>query len=87
MDEPLLRAFRYDAPHPAVVRVCRAALRARGQLLRFFPPRRRPKLVEDFSWVRSYPDGYDLAAAGHLPHRLPGPARVHGGRAERLRLE
>src|SRR5688500_16646570 len=67
MDEPLLRAFRYEAPHPTVVRACRAALRARGRLLRFFPPRRKPKLVEDFSWVRSYPDGYDLAQLGTFP--------------------
>ena len=73
MDEPLLRAFRYDVPHPVVVRACRAALRARGRLLRFFPPRRKPKLVEDFSWVRSYPDGYDLAELGTFPAGCPVP--------------
>jgi hypothetical protein len=73
MDEPLLRAFRYDAPHPVVVRTCRAALRARGRLLRFFPPRREPKLVRDFSWVRSYPDGYDLADLGTFPPGCPAP--------------
>jgi hypothetical protein len=73
MDEPLLRAFRYDAPHPAVVRACRAALRARGRLLGWFPPRRRPKLVEDFAWVRSYPDGYDLAQLGTFPAGCPVP--------------
>lgn len=73
MDEPLLRAFRYDVPHPVVVRVCRAALRARGRLLRFFPPRRKPKLVKDFSWVRSYPDGYDLAHLGTFPAGCPVP--------------
>jgi hypothetical protein len=73
MDEPLLRAFRYDAPHPAVVRLCRAALRARGRLLRLFPARRRPKLVEDFPWVRSYPDGYDLARLGTFPASCPVP--------------
>jgi hypothetical protein len=73
MDEPLRRAFRYDAPHPAVVRACRGTLRARGRLLRFFPPRRRPKLVEDFSWVRSYPDGYDLSQLGTFPAGCPVP--------------
>lgn len=73
MDQPLLAAFRYDAPHPAVVRVCRAALRARGRLLRLFPPRRRPKLVEDFAWVRSYPDGYDLSQLGTFPTGCPVP--------------
>jgi hypothetical protein len=73
MDEPLLRAFGYDAPHPVVVRTCRAALRARGRLLRYFPARRRPKLVEDFAWVRSYPDGYDLARLGTFPASCPVP--------------
>jgi ER-bound oxygenase mpaB/B'/Rubber oxygenase, catalytic domain len=73
MDERLLRAFRYDVPHPVVVRICRAALRARGRLLRHFPARRRPKLVEDFSWVRSYPDGYDLARLGTFPASCPVP--------------
>jgi len=73
MDEPLLHAFRYDVPHPAVVRACRAALRARGRLLQFFPSRRKPKLVEDFSWVRSYPDGYDLAELGTFPTGCPVP--------------
>jgi hypothetical protein len=73
MDEPLLRAFGYDVPHPVVVRTCRAALRARGRLLRYFPARRRPKLVEDFAWVRSYPDGYDLARLGTFPASCPVP--------------
>jgi hypothetical protein len=73
MDEPLLRAFGYDVPHPVVVRTCRAALRARGRPLRYFPARRRPKLVEDFAWVRSYPDGYDLARLGTFPASCPVP--------------
>ena len=73
MDEPLLRAFGYDVAHPVVVRTCRAALRARGRLLRYFPARRRPKLVEDFAWVRSYPDGYDLARLGTFPASCPVP--------------
>jgi hypothetical protein len=73
MDEPLLRAFRYDVPHPVVVGACRAALRARGRLIRFFPPRRKPKLVGDFSWVRSYPAGYDLAQLGTFPAGCPVP--------------
>jgi len=73
MDEPLLRAFRYEVPHPVVVRACRGTLRARGRLLRLFPPRRKPKLVQDFSWVRSYPDGYDLADLGTFPAGCPVP--------------
>ena len=79
MDEPLLRAFRYDAPHPLVVRASRAALRTRGRLLRFAPARRRPKTVHDFSFVRSYPDGFDLAQLGTFPTGCPVP---HAGAAE-----
>lgn len=73
MDEPLLRAFGYDAPHPLVVRTCRAGLRARGRVLRLFPARRRPKLVQDFAWVRSYPGGYDLERLGTFPTGRPVP--------------
>jgi ER-bound oxygenase mpaB/B'/Rubber oxygenase, catalytic domain len=79
MDEPLLRAFRYDVPHPLVVRASRAALRLRGRLLRFAPARRRPKTVHDFSFVRSYPDGFDLAQLGTFPAGCPVP---HAGADE-----
>jgi hypothetical protein len=72
MDDPLREAFRYDAPPVAVQRASRAALRGRGLLLRAFPARRRPKLVEDISWIRSYPDGYDVERLGTFP--VPGVA-------------
>jgi hypothetical protein len=29
--------------------------------------------VEDFSWVRSYPDGYDLSQLGTFPAGCPVP--------------
>lgn len=67
MDEPLRRAFDYRDPHPRVVRLSRWALRTRGRVLRAFPARRRPKLIEDISWIRSYPDGYDVAELGTFP--------------------
>lgn len=71
MDEPLLRAFRYDVPHPVVVRLARGALKGRGRLLRLAPARRTPKTVHDFSFVRSYPDGFDLARLGTFPNGCP----------------
>jgi hypothetical protein len=72
MDPPLLAALRYDAPPPAVQRASRAALRARGVLLRAFPARREPKLIEDISWIRSYPDGHRVEDLGTFP--VPGVA-------------
>lgn len=70
MDPPLREALRYDAPPAVVEWLARAGLRARGRLLRFFPPRRRPKRVEDLSWIRSYPDGYRVEELGTFP--VPG---------------
>lgn len=72
MDQPLLDAFRYDAPPRTVQRAGRAALRARGVLLRAFPARREPKLIEDISWIRSYPDGHRVEDLGTFP--VPGVA-------------
>jgi hypothetical protein len=72
MDQPLREAFRYDAPPAAVQSVSRAALKARGVALRAFPARREPKLVQDISWIRSYPDGYDVEKLGTFP--VPGVA-------------
>lgn len=70
MDQPLREAFRYDAPPVVVQRFSRAALKARGVALRAFPARRKPKLIEDISWIRSYPDGYDIEQLGTFP--VPG---------------
>ena len=72
MDQPLREAFRYDAPPAAVQQASRAALRARGLALRAFPARKSPKRIEDISWIRSYPDGYDLEKLGTFP--VPGAA-------------
>src|SRR4051812_36511943 len=58
MDDPLLDAFRFPHPHPLFRTLVRAALRARGRLVRFLPPRRRPLLPRDMPQVRSYPHGY-----------------------------
>jgi hypothetical protein len=73
MDQPLREAFRYDAPPAVVQRISRAGLRGRGLVLRAFPARREPKRIEDVSWIRSYPDGYDLERLGTFP--VPG---LHG---------
>ena len=72
MDPPLRAAFRYADPPAAVVALSRGLLKARGRLLRLFPARRDPKLIEDLPQIRSYPDGYDLEKLGSFP--VPGVA-------------
>lgn len=67
MDEPLRRAFRYEAPPRWVEKVARGGLKARGRLLRTFPARAQPKLIEDIGYIRSYPDGYQVEALGTFP--------------------
>lgn len=86
MDPPLRRAFRYADPPALVERVSRGALRARGRLLRLFPARRDPKLIEDLPQIRSYPDGYRVEELGTFP--VPGqagcPVRHGDAAADRL---
>jgi hypothetical protein len=72
MDPPLRAAFRYDDPPAAVVAISRAGLKARGLLLRAFPARKDPKLIEDMPQIRSYPHGYDIEKLGTFP--VPGVA-------------
>jgi hypothetical protein len=73
MDQPLREAFRYDAPSPAVERLSRAALRARGRVLRVFPARVKAKTSQDLPWIRSYPDGFDVERLGTFPKGCPVP--------------
>ncbi|WP_395692922.1 oxygenase MpaB family protein [Nocardioides sp.] len=72
MDPPLRAAFRYADPPGWVEAVSRGLLRARGRLLRFFPARKDPKLVDDLPQIRSYPDGYRIEELGTFP--VPGVA-------------
>lgn len=79
MDQPLRDAFRYDAPPAFVQRASRAGLRARGLALRAFPARRNPKRIEDISWIRSYPNGYELENLGTFPPRRSDESVSAGG--------
>lgn len=67
MDPPLREAFGYAAPPAPLEWLAHRGLRARGLALRAFPARRRPKLVADLAWVRSYPDGYRVEELGTFP--------------------
>ncbi|MCW2797273.1 oxygenase MpaB family protein [Nocardioides sp.] len=75
MDEPVREAFRYAAPSPRVERLSRAALRARGRVLRVFPARTTAKTSQDLPWIRSYPDGFEVEALGTFPKGCPVPHR------------
>ncbi|HET9657283.1 MAG TPA: oxygenase MpaB family protein [Kineosporiaceae bacterium] len=69
MDDRLLDAFGYPRPAPWQRAVVQGALRLRGGLLRWFPARREPFYARQLRSVRSYPQGYDVAALGTFPHR------------------
>jgi mpaB/rubber oxygenase-like protein len=68
LDEPVLDAFGYPHPSPALRRSVEAVLKLRARALRRFPSRRRPRLLTAIRH-RSYPHGYRVeqlgAAAAH----------------------
>ncbi|MEU5095106.1 oxygenase MpaB family protein [Streptomyces sp. NPDC020996] len=70
LDESLLRAFRYPAPHPATRALVRRAMRARGRLVRLLPPRRAAHHARQNWEVKGYPNGYRLDELGTRP--VPG---------------
>lgn len=78
MDGPLLEAFRYDVPGRVARRVSFGALKARARLLGVLPSRRKPRYVHDTPRIRSYPDGYDLAAMGTFTPGWPVPRHRSG---------
>ncbi|MER7677362.1 oxygenase MpaB family protein [Streptomyces sp. NPDC096934] len=70
LDEPLLRAFRYEPPGPVTSALVRRAVRARGRLVRLLPPRRTPHHARQNREIKGYPDGYRVADLGTWP--VPG---------------
>ncbi|BDH05278.1 oxygenase MpaB family protein [Streptomyces seoulensis] len=70
LDEPLLRAFRYETPSATITFLVRRVLRVRGRLVRLLPPRRAPHFARQNREVKSYPNGYDTADLGTRP--VPG---------------
>lgn len=80
MDQPLLDAFAYVEPHPAVRRASRAAMRLRARVLRHTPSRRRPTYASDLARIKSYPNGYELSELGTFPAAGAGCPVPHPGR-------
>ncbi|MEV8531600.1 oxygenase MpaB family protein [Streptomyces sp. NPDC051211] len=70
LDEPLLRAFRYESPRPAVRKLVQGALRLRGRAVRLLPPRSAPHYARQNPEIKSYPRGYDVGELG--THPVPG---------------
>jgi hypothetical protein len=70
LDEPVLDAFGYPHPRPAMRRLVESGLKLRAHTLRFFPRRRKPRLLTQRRH-RTYPHGYRVeelgAAAAHRP--------------------
>lgn len=63
MDEPLLDAFGFPHP-PRWLRVSVArGLKLRARVLRFFPPRKRPRYYTELRH-RTYPAGYTIETLG-----------------------
>jgi hypothetical protein len=70
LDEPLLRAFGYAPPSPAIRAIVRRAVRLRGRAVRLLPPRRAPHHARQNREIKGYPNGYRLAELGTRP--VPG---------------
>ncbi|MBM7366066.1 oxygenase MpaB family protein [Gordonia hydrophobica] len=64
MDDPLLDAFGYRAPHRLFRAASIAGLKLRGKAVAYLPKRRRPQLIQDMARVKSYPDGFQIDALG-----------------------
>lgn len=73
MDDHLRAAFGYDPPPPAAIRSAHSLLRLRGRLVRFLPPRRRPRQVRDLGRIRSYPGAYLVEHLGTFPASRSSP--------------
>ncbi|WP_447035436.1 oxygenase MpaB family protein [Streptomyces sp. DSM 118878] len=70
LDEPLLRAFRYERPGTATRSLVRGAVRLRGRAVRLMPPRKAPHYARQNWEIKGYPNGYELARLGSFP--VPG---------------
>ena len=63
MDEPMLRALKFDAPPEPLRQVVLVAMRARALLVRMLPRRRTP-VLRTLMPHRSYPRGYRIDQLG-----------------------
>jgi uncharacterized protein (DUF2236 family) len=71
LDDHLRETFGYPRPARLVTAVAHGSLVARGRIVRFFPPRRRPMHVGDSHRIRSYPGGFMIEKLGTFPPSMP----------------
>jgi hypothetical protein len=69
MDPRLIDALGYPRPDRRLVAGVHRALRARGALVRWLPPRLRPSYASRRREIRSYRPGYDVTTLGTFPAR------------------
>ncbi|WP_098247027.1 oxygenase MpaB family protein [Streptomyces formicae] len=70
LDEPLLRAFRYEQPGAVTRSLVNRAVRLRGRAVRLLPPRKAPHYARQNWEIKGYPDGYEVSELGTFP--VPG---------------
>ena len=63
LEDPLLDAFGFPRPSPAMRRLVPGALQLRGRFLRWMPPRRRPRLRTQMKRA-IYPGGHTIEKLG-----------------------
>ena len=63
LDDPMLEAFDFPKPLPLTRGLIRGTLAARGRLVRWLPPRRKPHFFMD-DRNRTYPRGYEVTTLG-----------------------
>lgn len=71
LDDHLRAAFKYPEPSRLVSSLAHGSLVARGRIIRFFPPRRKPSYIRDTHRVRSYPGGFMIDKLGTFPTTMP----------------
>ncbi|MEU8957946.1 oxygenase MpaB family protein [Streptomyces sp. NPDC048518] len=67
LDDPLLRAFRYERPGAVTRSLVRRAVWMRGRVVRLMPPRRKPHYARQNREIKGYPRGYQVAELGSFP--------------------
>jgi hypothetical protein len=71
LDDHLRAAFDYPKPSRLLTALAHGSLVARGKLIRFFPPRRKPALLRNTHRVKSYPGGFMIEKLGTFPSTMP----------------
>ncbi|WJV44501.1 oxygenase MpaB family protein [Streptomyces flavofungini] len=67
LDDSLVKAFRYEQPHPVTRTLVRGAVRLRGRAVRLLPPRTAPHYARQNREIKGYPDGYRVGELGTRP--------------------